>query len=73
LRSAITAAGEKSPSSTKRVVVVVPPGQYNLDGTPLSLTEEYVDLVGLTTDRDSQYIYLAFRVSINIKFSKLNQ
>jgi hypothetical protein len=57
LRDAITAANDKSPAVGKRVVVVVPPGQYNLEGTAIVLSKEYVDLVGLTTGRDSQSIY----------------
>lgn len=39
-----------------RAVVIVPPGRYDLDVESLVLDTEYVDLVGLTTDRDSQYI-----------------
>jgi hypothetical protein len=47
----------KDPGSSKRVVVIVPPGNYNMEEEALVLDTEFVDLVGLTTNRDSQYIY----------------
>lgn len=39
-----------------RAVVIVPPGRYDLGDGTLVLDTDFVDLVGLTTDRDSQYI-----------------
>ncbi|MCE5228322.1 hypothetical protein LLG95_01830 [bacterium] len=44
-------------TTTNRAVVVVPPGRYQLDQNKFVLDAEYVDLVGLTTDRQSQFIY----------------
>ena len=62
LRNAVALTGVTTPysnprSTTNRVVVVAPPGNYDLEGTPLVLNDEYVDLIGLTTDRESQYIH----------------
>jgi hypothetical protein len=57
LRQALIDAKGKSRSEDKRVVVIVPPGIYNVEGTALVLDTEFIDLVGLTTNRDSQYIY----------------
>jgi hypothetical protein len=44
-------------SAFNRVVVLIPPGYYDLQTNALVLNGEYVDLVGLTTNRESQYIY----------------
>lgn len=50
-------------SATNRACVIVPPGKYDLDhGTagacvPLILDTEFVDIIGLTTDRSLQHIY----------------
>ena len=44
-------------SATNRAVVIVPPGSYDLGTGQLTLDAEFVDLVGLTTNRDSQYIF----------------
>ncbi len=46
-----------SPSSSNRVVVVVPPGRYDLGTQGLNMYKEYIDLVGQTSDRSAQYIY----------------
>ncbi len=43
-------------SATNRAVVIVPPGNYDLGTSQLTLDTEFVDLVGLTTARDTQYI-----------------
>lgn len=43
-------------SATNRVVVVVPPGLYDLGAAQLSLDTEFVDVIGLTTNRESQRI-----------------
>ena len=44
-------------SATNRAVVIVPPGSYDLGTGQLTLDAEFVDLVGLTTNHDSQYIF----------------
>ena len=50
-------------TATNRACVIVPPGKYDLDhGTddacvPLILDTEFVDIIGLTTDRSLQHIY----------------
>ena len=50
-------------SATNRACVILPPGKYDLDhGTagacvPLTLDTEFVDIIGLTTDRSLQHIY----------------
>jgi hypothetical protein len=44
-------------SSTNRAMVLLPPGQYNLVTATLALDAEYVDLEGLSEDREKQHIY----------------
>ncbi len=44
-------------SATNRVTVLVPPGRYNLTTASLLLDTEFVDLIGLTSARDDQYIF----------------
>lgn len=50
-------------SATNRACVIVPPGKYDLDHgegfacVPLTLDAEYVDIIGLTTDRSLQHIF----------------
>lgn len=50
-------------SATNRACVIVPPGKYDLDHgvagacVPLTLDTQYVDIIGLTTDRALQHIY----------------
>jgi hypothetical protein len=50
-------------SATNRACVIVPPGKYNLDHgvagacVPLTLDTEFVDIIGLTSDRSLQHIY----------------
>jgi hypothetical protein len=39
-------------SATNRVTVLVPPGTYNLNTSPLTLTTPFVDVVSLTGKRD---------------------
>lgn len=71
LRAAYAAASAKTPygsalSATNRVVVLLPPGQYDLgtdarkappgDGT-LTLDTQFVDLVGISACRDDQVIF----------------
>ena len=68
LRAAYEAAKAMEPhgqplSATNRAVVLVPPGRYNLGRftgigpTGLTLDADFVDLVGLSTAREDQYIY----------------
>lgn len=49
---------------TNRAVVLVPPGKYNLVDGPLMMDTEYVDLAGLSTASDDQYICRDFHVLI---------
>lgn len=49
---------------TNRAVVLVPPGKYNLVDGPLTMDTEYVDLVGLSTASDDQYICRDFHVLV---------
>ncbi len=44
-------------STTNRAVVIVPPAQYNLGRTSLALDAEFVDIEGLSNDRDKQHLY----------------
>ena len=50
-------------SATNRACVILPPGKYDLDHgaenacVPLTLDTEFVDIIGLTTDRSLQHIY----------------
>ena len=42
---------------TNRAAVIVPPGRYDLQTTQILMDAEFVDLCGLSTLRQSQYIY----------------
>jgi len=44
-------------SATNRSVVLVCPAVYDLGTDQLTLNTEFVDLVGLSTARDDQYIF----------------
>ncbi len=44
-------------NATNRVAVIVPPGHYNMDTGSLVMAAEFVDLVGLSSMREEQYIY----------------
>jgi len=44
-------------STTNRAVVFLPPGQYDLVTSTLALDAEYVDVEGLSADREKQHIY----------------
>jgi len=62
LQAAYTAAKALMPngvslSATNRAVVLVAPGSYDLGAGQLMLDREFVDLVGLSTARDNQYIH----------------
>ena len=62
LLDAYAAAKAKTPfgaplSATSRVVVLVPPGAYDLGGATLELDTDYVDLMGLSPVRENQRIY----------------
>ncbi len=62
LKSAYTIARALTPhgddrATTNRVTVIVPPGRYDLGTNGLRLDTEFVDLVGLSTARDDQYIF----------------
>jgi hypothetical protein len=67
LIAAYTAAKALTPngaalSATNRASVIIPPGNYDLDHgeddacVPLTLDTEFVDIIGLTSDRKSQHI-----------------
>ena len=59
---ALTPNGEEL-SATNRACVIIPPGNYDLDHgeddacVPLTLDTEFVDIIGMTTDRSLQQIY----------------
>ena len=62
LRNAYDAAKALTPfgnalSATNRAGVLVPPGRYNLGDSALIINADFVDLVGMSTSRDNQYIY----------------
>lgn len=62
LQAAYTTAKSLTPhgqplSATNRAVVLVSPGRYNLETGQLILDTEFVDLVGLSTARDDQYVF----------------
>jgi len=57
LLAAYAQAKTMSPSSSKIITVIVPPGRYNLQTSALTLDTPFINLVGLTTDYSSQYIY----------------
>jgi len=44
-------------SATNRAAVIVPPGRYDLGTGQLAMDTEFVDLVGLSTKREDQYIF----------------
>jgi 3D (Asp-Asp-Asp) domain-containing protein len=44
-------------SATNRAVVLLPPGQYDLGVGALSMTAEYVDVVGMSTVARHQHVY----------------
>lgn len=65
LLAAYTAAKSLTPggnalSATNRAVVFIPPGRYDLNGGFLTLDTQYVDVVGLSTDRTATVITSAF-------------
>lgn len=43
-------------SATNRAVVLVPPGHYDLGTEQIVLDSNFIDLAGLSTSRDNQYI-----------------
>jgi hypothetical protein len=53
----ISTPGDMALSADNRVVVLIPPGSYDLQGRQLNLNTAYVDLAGTTDNRDAQYIY----------------
>lgn len=61
LQLAYTAAKLLTPngaaiSATNRATVVLPPATYNLGTGQLQLDTQYIDIIGLTTDREAQRI-----------------
>lgn len=61
LLAAYAEARERTPngealSAANRLAVLVPPGRYDLADAPLVLDTEFVDLIGLTTSREGQWI-----------------
>ncbi|HPS01787.1 MAG TPA: hypothetical protein PLA90_09605 [Candidatus Sumerlaeota bacterium] len=44
-------------SSSNRIVVIVPPGQYDFGTRALTLDTKYVDVEGLLPDHDKQHLY----------------
>ena len=57
LIAAYNQATNMNPSAINRIVVIVPPGRYNVQDIGLHMHTEYIDLIGLTSDRESQYLY----------------
>jgi len=57
LLAAYAAARDMAPTENNRIVVIVPPGRYDLGEEHLLLDMPYIDLIGSTTDRAVQYIY----------------
>ena len=57
LLAAYTQAKGLTPGAANRIAVIVPPGRYDLGTGAVTLDTAYIDLVGLTTDREAQYIY----------------
>ncbi|MGD0061333.1 MAG: hypothetical protein ABSD58_18135 [Verrucomicrobiia bacterium] len=47
LQAAYTTATTLNPTSSNRVVVLVPPGSYNLGSSGLTMNTSYVDVIGL--------------------------
>lgn len=43
--------------ASNRAVVIVPPGRYDLGTVALMLDTEFVDLIGLSSARDDQYVF----------------
>ncbi len=61
LRAAYAAAKMLTPfgnalSATNRAAVIVPPGRYDLGSEALTMDTDFVDLIGLSTGRENQYI-----------------
>jgi hypothetical protein len=44
-------------SALNRALVVIPPGSYNLDTFGLTLNTDFVDIEGLSKDREKQHLY----------------
>ncbi len=62
LKEAYNAAKALTPhgamlSATNRATVIVPPGNYDLGTSALILDTEFVDLIGLSSARENQYIF----------------
>ncbi|MCE5228324.1 hypothetical protein LLG95_01840 [bacterium] len=47
----------KDLSTTNRLTVLVPPGHYDLAASPLVLDAQFIDLVGVSSVRNDQYLY----------------
>jgi len=44
-------------SATNRMTVIVPPGRYNLQSNAVEMSQAFVDLVGLSSACEEQYIF----------------
>jgi len=44
-------------SGSNRVVVIVPPGRYNLGSGQLWLSQNFIDVIGLSPVRENQYVF----------------
>jgi hypothetical protein len=71
LRAAYATAAALTPfgsplSAANRAVVVVPPGQYDLGSSALTMDTEFVDVVGLSTARENQHIYRNGNVLVQV-------
>jgi uncharacterized protein (UPF0303 family) len=61
LRNAYTLAKTITPhgfaiSATNRISIILPPANYNLATTPLTMDAEFIDLIGLSDDPKSTFI-----------------
>lgn len=47
-------------SSSNRLALIIPPGVYDLQASPLTLDTQYIDLIGSTNDKSKHYIKSSF-------------
>jgi hypothetical protein len=52
LQAAYTTAQGMSPSSSKRITVIVAPGRYNFGSSTMNINTSFIDVVSLTGDTD---------------------
>ncbi len=57
LQSAYNIAMSMASSAYDRVTIIVPPGRYNFADSGFHLTNDFIDIIGLTNDPEAQVIY----------------